>query len=64
MGSGLRCWSAELLEAEQEPGERTTADAEVVDLLLAFFAKHLNQAAAPLLEGPSGDYPELSSGSP
>jgi hypothetical protein len=34
------------------------------DLLLAFFAKHLDQAAAPLLEGPSGDYPELSFGSP
>jgi hypothetical protein len=34
------------------------------DLLLAFFAKHLDRAAAPLLEGPSGDYPELSFGSP
>jgi hypothetical protein len=34
------------------------------DLLLAFFAKHLDQAPAPLLEGPSGDYPELSFGSP
>ena len=34
------------------------------DLLLAFFARHLNQAAAPNLEGPSGDYPELSFGSP
>jgi dienelactone hydrolase len=34
------------------------------DLLLAFFAKHLDQAAVPLLEGPSGDYPELSFGSP
>ena len=34
------------------------------DLLLAFFAKHLDEAAAPILEGPSGDYPELSFGSP
>jgi hypothetical protein len=34
------------------------------DLLLAFFAKHLDQAAVPLLGGPSGDYPELSFGSP
>jgi predicted dienelactone hydrolase len=32
----------------------------ICDLLLAFFAKHLDQAAAPILEGPSGDYPELS----
>jgi dienelactone hydrolase len=34
------------------------------DLLLAFFAKHLDQAAAPILEGLWGDYPELSFGSP
>ena len=35
------------------------------DLLLAFFASHLEQAAVPpLLEGPSGDYPELSFGGP
>ena len=35
------------------------------DLLLAFFAKHLNQAATPpLLAGPSDDYPELSFGAP
>ena len=35
------------------------------DVLLAFFATHLHQAATPpLLEGPSGDYPELSFGSP
>ena len=35
------------------------------DLLLAFFATHLQQAATPpLLEEPSGDYPELSFGSP
>jgi dienelactone hydrolase len=35
------------------------------DLLLAFFATHLQQAAvAPLLMGPSGDYPELFFGSP
>jgi hypothetical protein len=35
------------------------------DLLLAFFATHLQQAAVPpLLTGPSGDYPELSFGSP
>ena len=35
------------------------------DLLLAFFATHFHQAATPpLLAGPSGDYPELSFGSP
>ena len=35
------------------------------DLLLAFFATHLGEAATqPLLQGPSGDYPELSFGSP
>ena len=34
------------------------------DLLLAFFATHLAQAAAPLLEGPSEDYPELVFGPP
>jgi dienelactone hydrolase len=35
------------------------------DLLLAFFATHLGEAATqPLLHGPSGDYPELSFGSP
>jgi dienelactone hydrolase len=35
------------------------------DLLLAFFATHLQQAAVPpLLEGPSGDYPEVLFGSP
>jgi dienelactone hydrolase len=35
------------------------------DLLLAFFATHLQQAAVPpLLMGPSGDYPELSFGAP
>jgi predicted dienelactone hydrolase len=30
------------------------------DLLLAFFARHLNGAAAPLLDGPSDNYPELT----
>ena len=35
------------------------------DLLLAFFATHLGEAATqPLLQGPSGDDPELSFGSP
>jgi dienelactone hydrolase len=35
------------------------------DLLLAFFATHLGEAATqPLLEGPSGDYPELAFGAP
>jgi dienelactone hydrolase len=34
------------------------------DVLLAFFAKHFDHAAAPLLEGPSGDYPEVAFGSP
>ena len=35
------------------------------DLLLAFFATHLQQAAVPpLLMGPSGDYPEVLFGSP
>jgi dienelactone hydrolase len=35
------------------------------DLLLAFFATHLQQAAVPpLLMGPSGDYPEVVFGSP
>jgi hypothetical protein len=35
------------------------------DLLLAFFATHLHQAATPpLLAGPSGDYPELAYGAP
>jgi dienelactone hydrolase len=34
------------------------------DVLLAFFAKHFDHAAAPLLEGPAGDYPEVAFGSP
>lgn len=35
------------------------------DLLLGFFATHLHQATTPpLLMGSSGDYPELSFGSP
>jgi dienelactone hydrolase len=35
------------------------------DVLLAFFATHLQQAATPpLLEGPSDDYPELAYGAP
>jgi dienelactone hydrolase len=34
------------------------------DLLLAFFARHLNGAAAPLLDGPAPDYPELTAGPP
>ncbi|HET9778445.1 MAG TPA: hypothetical protein VFP81_04075 [Propionibacteriaceae bacterium] len=34
------------------------------DLLLAFFAKHLNGASAPLLDGPANDYPELTVGPP
>jgi hypothetical protein len=35
------------------------------DLLLAFFATHLGEAATqPLLEEPSGDYPELAFGPP
>jgi pimeloyl-ACP methyl ester carboxylesterase len=34
------------------------------DLLLAFFARHLNGAAAPLLDGPADVYPELTVGPP
>jgi predicted dienelactone hydrolase len=34
------------------------------DLLLAFFARHFNDAVAPLLDGPSADYPELIFGPP
>jgi hypothetical protein len=35
------------------------------DVLLAFFATHLQQAATPpLLAGPSDDYPELAYGPP
>jgi hypothetical protein len=34
------------------------------DVLLAFFAKHLDHATGSLLEGPSGDYPELTFGAP
>ena len=34
------------------------------DVLLAFFAKHLNGAAAPLLDGAADDYPELIFGPP
>jgi hypothetical protein len=36
------------------------------DMLLAFFAHHLDQAAAtpPVLAGPSGAYPELTFGPP
>jgi hypothetical protein len=34
------------------------------DLLLAFFARHLSGAAAPLLDGPATDYPELTAGPP
>ena len=35
------------------------------DLLLAFFAHHLDQAATPpILVGPSDDYPELTFGAP
>jgi len=34
------------------------------DMLLAFFARHLDQAAGLILEGPSGDYPELTYGAP
>lgn len=34
------------------------------DLLLAFFAKHLNGASAPLLDGLANDYPELTVGPP
>lgn len=34
------------------------------DVLLAFFARHLDQAAGLILEGPSGDYPELTFGAP
>ena len=34
------------------------------DLLLAFFTKHLNGAAAPLLDGPAADFPELTVGPP
>jgi dienelactone hydrolase len=34
------------------------------DLLLAFFARHLNGAAAPMLDQPAADYPELTAGPP
>jgi len=34
------------------------------DLLLAFFARHLNGAPAPLLDGPADDYPEVIIGPP
>jgi hypothetical protein len=34
------------------------------DLLLAFFGRHLNGAAAPLLDSPAKDYPELIVGPP
>ena len=34
------------------------------DLLLAFFGRHLNGAAAPLLDRPAADYPELIVGPP
>ena len=34
------------------------------DLLLAFFARHLNGSAAPLLDAPAADYPELIVGPP
>ena len=34
------------------------------DLLLAFFGRHLNGAASPLLDGPADDYPELIIGPP
>ena len=34
------------------------------DVLLAFFARHLDQAEGLILEGPSGDYPELTFGAP
>jgi hypothetical protein len=35
------------------------------DVLLAFFATHLDQEPArPLLQGPSDDYPELRYGTP
>jgi dienelactone hydrolase len=34
------------------------------DLLLAFFARHLNGAAAPLLDRPAADFPELTAGPP
>ena len=30
------------------------------DLLLAFFNTHLNGTLAPLLDGPSAEYPEVS----
>jgi hypothetical protein len=36
----------------------------VCDYVLAFFARHLNGAPAPLLDGPSPDYPEVMPGSP
>jgi hypothetical protein len=32
------------------------------DLLLAFFARHLNGAAAPVLDGLADEYPELTIG--
>jgi hypothetical protein len=34
------------------------------DLLLAFLARHLNNAPAPLLDGLGDDYPELIVGPP
>ncbi|HEY6681741.1 MAG TPA: hypothetical protein VI030_02130 [Propionibacteriaceae bacterium] len=34
------------------------------DLMLAFFDKYLNGAAATLLDGPAGEYPELTIGPP
>jgi hypothetical protein len=34
------------------------------DVLLAFFARHLNGAAAPLLDKAADDYPELIFGPP
>jgi Platelet-activating factor acetylhydrolase, isoform II len=50
-----------LLATKIQPGRmwRITCD-----LLLAFFAKHLNGAAAPLLDNPADDYPELTVGPP
>jgi hypothetical protein len=34
------------------------------DLLLAFFARHLCDAAAPVLDGLADQYPELTIGPP
>jgi hypothetical protein len=34
------------------------------DLLLAFFAMHLNSDSAPLLDGLADNYPELTVGPP